>query len=133
MPERVYYDARRHGVVLARPLARAYLAAAVGSILLALPWPVPVFSPLLIGLGAAMALSAVWRWDRTRVVVTQDKVVLVQGVVRQRARGVRLEKVEAVEVEQSVLGRVFGYGTLVAGALEVEYVPQPRELADLLG
>ena len=37
--EEVYFDARRHGVVLARPLAQAVVLAAAGGILLALPWP----------------------------------------------------------------------------------------------
>jgi hypothetical protein len=39
---------------------------------------------------------------------------------------VRLERVGAVEVEQSLAGRVLGYGTLIAGPLEITYVPQPR-------
>ncbi len=131
--ERIRLDARRHGVVLAKPFARAFLLAGVGAFLLTLPWPVLLLAPVLMAVGAALAVSAVWRWDRTRLVVTTDRVVVVQGVVRRRARGVRLARVDAVEVEQSLLGRLLGYGTVIAGALEVEYVPRPREVAELLG
>ena len=130
--EQIRFDARRHSVVLARPLFRALVLAVAGAFILGLPWPAPVFGPLLIGLGAAIALSAVWRWDRTRVVVTTDKIVLVQGVARKRAAGVRLEKVQSVEVEQTLIGRLLGYGTVVAGALRVDYVPEPHHVAELV-
>jgi membrane protein YdbS with pleckstrin-like domain len=131
--ERIRLDARCHGVVLIRPFIRAFALAAVGAVFLTLPWPVPLLGPLLVGAGAAIALSAVWRWDRTRLVVTTDKIVLVRGVARKHASGVRLARVQAVEVEQSLLGRLLGYGTVIAGALRVDYVPEPHEVAQLLG
>ena len=37
--ERVCFDARRHGVVLARPLAQAVVLAVSGAVLLWQPWP----------------------------------------------------------------------------------------------
>jgi uncharacterized membrane protein YdbT with pleckstrin-like domain len=119
--------------VLLKPFVRAFALAGAGAVVLSLPWPAPLMGLLLVGLGATLALAAVWRWDRTRLVVTTDKVVLVEGVVRRRAAGVRLERVLAVEVEQSLPGRLLGYGTVVAGALRVDYVPEPREVAELLG
>jgi uncharacterized membrane protein YdbT with pleckstrin-like domain len=53
-------------------------------------------------------------------------------VARRRAAAVRLSRVDAVEVEQSLLGRLFGYGTLVAGTLEIPYVPEPRSFCRLI-
>lgn len=131
--ERVCLDVRRHGLVLARPFARSFLLAGAGGLLLLLSWPLPLAGFLLVSSGAGLSLAAVWRWDRTRFVVTTEKVMLVQGVVRRRARGVRLARVSAVEVEQSAPGRLLGYGTVVAGALRVDYVPDPRRIASLLG
>ena len=130
--ERIRADLRRHGVVLFGPFLRAFALAALGLLALALPWPVPLLGPLLAGVGAWLALSAVYRWDRTRLVVTDDKVVLVEGGLRRRASGIRLERIQSVEVEQSMPGRLLGYGTVVAGALRVEYVPEAREVAELL-
>ena len=37
-----------------------------------------------------------------------------------------------VEVEQSLIGRALGYGTVVAGDLEIPHVPQPRDVYRLL-
>ena len=97
-----------------------------------MPWPVPIAAPLVIGIGAANAFAAVWRWDRTRFVVTTEKVFLVQGVARKRAAAVRLSGLRSISLEQSLAGRLLGYGTLHAGPLEVEHVPHARHARDLV-
>jgi uncharacterized membrane protein YdbT with pleckstrin-like domain len=74
----------------------------------------------------------VLRWERTRVVVTTEKLFVVHGLLRRRAAAVRLERVDAVEVEQTLLGRALGYGTLIAGALEIPYVADPGEVCRLI-
>ena len=128
----VCLDARRHGVVLARPLVQALALAGAGAVLVASAWPLPVVGAAFVSAGALVALRAVWRWERTRVVLTTDKLYIVSGTLRRRASAVRLERVGAVEIEQSLLGRLLGYGTLVAGPLEIEYVPQARRVYHLV-
>jgi uncharacterized membrane protein YdbT with pleckstrin-like domain len=130
--EEVCFDARRHGVVLARPLAEATVLALTGGILLAEPWPLPVVGAALMAIAAAVCLRAVWRWERTRLVVTTDKVCLVDGTLRRRSATVRLRTVENLELEQSLPGRLLGYGTLVAGPLEIDHVPEPRSVYRLV-
>jgi len=51
---------------------------------------------------------------------------------RRRSSSVRLRAVENLELEQSLVGRVLGYGTLVAGSLEIQHVPQPRSVYRLV-
>jgi uncharacterized membrane protein YdbT with pleckstrin-like domain len=130
--ERVYLDARRHGIVLLRPLARAVAVALAGLVGVALGWPFSAGGVVLLVVAALLAVAAVWRWDRTHVVVTAEKLFVVHGLLRRRAAAVRLAKVSTVELEQSLLGRLLGYGTVVAGDLEIECVPQPRELCGLV-
>jgi uncharacterized membrane protein YdbT with pleckstrin-like domain len=130
--ELVRLDSRRHGVVLVRPFARAFVLAAAGVAAVSAGWPVSLPGPFLMLLGAAVALHAVWRWERTHIVVTTEKLFVVHGTVRQRAAAVRLARIGAIEVEQSPLGRLLGYGTVIAGELEIPYVPEPRELARLV-
>jgi hypothetical protein len=130
--ERVCLDARRHGVVLARPLAQAAVLAGLGGSLVFQPWPLPVPGALLVVAAALVALRAVWRWERTRVVVTTEKLFVVHGTVRRRASAVRLRSVENLELEQTLPGRLLGYGTLVAGPLEIDHVPQPRNVYRLV-
>ena len=130
--ERVCLDARRHSVVLFRPLSRAIGLSATGILLLFLPWPLPVAGSALQVVAAAIALVAVVRWDRTRIVITTEKVFLVRGVLRRRASAVMLRSMRSVSLEQSLPGRVLGYGTLQAGPLEVEYVPRAQHVRDLV-
>jgi len=131
--EQVCFDARRHGVSLARPLAQAALFAGAGVALLAMPWP-PLAVPgaALVVVAAAVCLRAVWLWERTRLVVTTEKVCLLEGTLMRRSSAVRLRSVDHLDLEQSLPGRLLGYGTLVAGPLEIEHVPHPRSVYRLV-
>ncbi len=130
--EEICFDARRHGVVLARPLAEGAVLASAGAVLLALPWPLPVPGAAFVIAAAAVVLRAVWRWERTRLVVTTEKVCLLDGTLRRRSSAVRLRSVEHLELEQTMAGRLLGYGTLVAGPLEIDHVPEPRSVLRLV-
>jgi hypothetical protein len=130
--EEICFDARRHGVVLARPLAQAAVLALTGAVLLTQPWPLAVPGAVLVVAAAGVCLRAVWRWDRTRLVVTTEKVCLVDGTLRRRSAAVRLRSVENLELEQTMAGRLLGYGTLVAGPLEIDHVPEPRDVYRLV-
>jgi uncharacterized membrane protein YdbT with pleckstrin-like domain len=130
--EEVCFDVRRHGVVLARPLVQAVVLALSGGILLAQPWPLQLPGAALVMLAALVCLRAVWIWERTHVVVTTDKLLLLDGTLRRRSAAVRLRAIENLELEQTLPGRLFGYGTLVAGPLEIEHLPQPRSVYRLV-
>jgi membrane protein YdbS with pleckstrin-like domain len=130
--EHVYIDARRHGIVLVRPLGRAFLLALLGATAFLGGWPVSAAGAALLCVAAIGAVAAVWRWDHTRVVLTGDRLFVVHGTLRRRAAAVRLAKVQTIEIEQSALGRLLGYGTVVAGDLEISCVASPREVHGLL-
>jgi len=132
MDEQVFVDQRRHGIVLVRPFARALLLAGCGVVGLVLGWPAMVAGGVLVAVAAAYAVAAVLRWDRTHVVLTEEKLFVVHGVLRRRAAAVRLAKVSTIEVDQSLLGRLLGYGTVVAGDLEIDCVPRAREVSALV-
>ena len=130
--EQVCLDARRHGVVLARPVSQALVLALAGGILLAQPWPLQLPGALLVIVAALLTLRAVWKWERTHLVVTTEKLFVVDGTLRRRASAVRLRSVENLELEQTLPGRLFGYGTLVAGPLEIDHVAEPRNVYRLV-
>jgi uncharacterized membrane protein YdbT with pleckstrin-like domain len=130
--EKICLEERRHAVVLAGPFVRALGLAVVGIGLMAIGWPASILGVLLQGLGAAVALRAVWNWERTRVVLTTEKLFVVHGTLRKRAAAVRLSRVGAVEIEQGLIGRLLGYGAIVAGELEIDYVLEPRRVYGLV-
>jgi uncharacterized membrane protein YdbT with pleckstrin-like domain len=85
----------------------------------------------LLGAAAVFAAAAVLRWDRTILVLTTEKLFVVHGIVHRRAAAVRLGRVGAIEIEQGLLGRLLGYGTIVAGNLEIPYVARPGDVCRL--
>jgi uncharacterized membrane protein YdbT with pleckstrin-like domain len=130
--ETVRFQGRPHTAALVRPLSRSVALALVGGVLVGLsPAWLGVVGALLLGTGAVLALGAVWRWDRTSLVVTTEKLLVVYGIAQRHAAAVRFARVGPVEVEQGLLGRMLGYGTLIAGDLEVPYVPDPRRVCRL--
>jgi uncharacterized membrane protein YdbT with pleckstrin-like domain len=130
--ERIRVDTRPHGIVLARPLLRAGAAAAAGAGLMLLPWPVPIIGAVLLAAAAVVGVAAVWRWDRTRLVVTTEKLVLAEGILRRHESTVILRSLSNVGLERSLTGRLLGYGTVVVGPLRVTHVAAPREVSELL-
>jgi uncharacterized membrane protein YdbT with pleckstrin-like domain len=130
--ERVCLDARRHGIVLARPLAQAVGLAILGGILLTQFWALALLGAVAIAVGALTSLRAVWRWEWTRFVITTERVYLAQGSLHRRAKAVRLRAIDAIELEQSTAGRLLGYGTVMVGPLEIEHVPEPKEVTELV-
>ena len=130
--ERVCFRTRRHGIVLLRAFARSFGLFAAGVGLLLLGWPFSVGGAALASAAALLALLAVWRWRRTSVVLTTEKLFVVHGILHRRAAAVRLARVGAIEIDQTLLGRLLGYGTLCAGELEIDYVPAPRHVYGLV-
>jgi uncharacterized membrane protein YdbT with pleckstrin-like domain len=130
--EQVVVDARRHGIVLVKPLVRASLLAAAGGAGVLAGWPLSLPGFVLLLLAALAATLAVCRWERTRVVVTSEKLFVVHGLLRRRAAAVRLQRIGPVELEQSLPGRLLGYGTVFAGGLEIRYVPQANRVVRLV-
>lgn len=53
-------------------------------------------------------------------------------MLHRRASAVMLGSLRVVSLDQSLPGRMLGYGTLQAGPLEVEYVPHARDVRDLV-
>jgi uncharacterized membrane protein YdbT with pleckstrin-like domain len=68
-------------------------------------------------------LQTAWRWERTQVVLTDERLYLVEGTLRRRTTTVPMSR--GLEVSQSVVGRLLGYGTLVGDEHEVPFVPDP--------
>ena len=130
--ERICLDARRHGVVLLRPLGQSLALGLLGGAALVGGWPLPVVGAVCLLGGAFLLVRAVWQWERTHVVVTTQKLYVVHGTLRRRAAAVRLSRIGAIELDQTLLGRLFGYGTVVAGDLEIDFVPEPRRVCGLV-
>ena len=123
-------EAHKHGIALARPLLRALTLALAGAVCLWAPWTATAAAgAALLALAAAIAVIAVARWERTHLSVTGSALVIEHGFLSRRTASISLNGT-VFEVERTMLGRIFGYGTVVAGELEIDWVP--RRLTRLL-
>ena len=68
----------------------------------------------LMAVGAVGAIVTGFRaWIRrasTELAVTDRRVIFKRGLVRRHTVEMNMDKVESVDVDQSVLGRIFNYG-----------------------
>lgn len=114
--ERVVYDAHLHWTAIfsAKSLIVAAVAVATGA-------TVPLLgngnAPVYAGLGAALLLGGVLASGMiqragSEFAVTNRRVLIKTGLVRRRTLELNLSKVESVEVEQTVAGRMLGYGQI---------------------
>jgi membrane protein YdbS with pleckstrin-like domain len=119
-----HIEVHKHGIALARPLLRALVLALAGAACFLAPWlPAAVAGALLLALAALIAVVAVARWDRTHLAVTGNALVVEYGFLRRRSASISLSGT-VFEVERTLLGRLLGYGTVVAGELEIDCVPR---------
>jgi uncharacterized membrane protein YdbT with pleckstrin-like domain len=71
-------------------------------------------SASVVALLAAYSSARAWlrRWT-TEIDVTDRRVVYKSGLIRRHTVEMNMDKVESVDVDQSMLGRIFDYGDIV--------------------
>ena len=65
-----------------------------------------------IGITLFVALYAYLRLRYQEQGVTNKRVVLKQGIVSRQTEEMKLKSIETVEIDQGVLGRMLGFGTV---------------------
>jgi uncharacterized membrane protein YdbT with pleckstrin-like domain len=68
-----------------------------------------------MGAGAALILlGRAWfrRWT-TEIAVTNRRIIFKRGFIRRYTIEMNMDKVESVDVDQSILGRIFDYGDVI--------------------
>jgi len=67
---------------------------------------------LVLVVAVVMFLSAWFRRQMTELSVTNHRVIYKTGFIRRHTVEMNMDKVETVNVDQSILGRILGYGTI---------------------
>jgi len=139
--ETVLHRTLRHWIVLARWIGGAVVLAVLGGVMASLygfaGWQGASFGAMvgvgLMLLAALLALPAYLRWSTEVYLVTDRRVIRVEGVLRKQALDSGLAKVNDVRLTQTVAGRLLGYGTLEiitaseSGINRLDYLPRPME------
>ncbi|MEO8298837.1 MAG: PH domain-containing protein [Burkholderiales bacterium] len=70
-----------------------------------------------LGLGLVFLVMAWVRYKTTELAITNKRVIVKHGFVQRRTVEININKVESIQVDQTILGRMFNFGTLlIAGA-----------------
>jgi uncharacterized membrane protein YdbT with pleckstrin-like domain len=122
--ERVLYTTRLHWIVLYRSIFVDAVFSVAGLGLLG--WAIAgkhtergessiigIGGVALIVIGGIVLMCAAMRRNATEMAVTNKRVIIKVGYLTKRTIEIFLSKVESVEVEQSVMGRMLGYGSIV--------------------
>ncbi|HEX7950307.1 MAG TPA: PH domain-containing protein [Candidatus Limnocylindrales bacterium] len=118
--ERILHRERQHWLVLLWGARLPIVAMVLGVLLLVLSSAVTdLFSQIVFWAGAALFVGGlaflVWatlRYLNQEYVLTNRRVIEVQGVVNKRSTDSSLEKINDAILTQSIFGRIFGFGDL---------------------
>lgn len=105
--EHVTYRARLHRIIYLLPVCVLIVALAVA--LASGSW----IAGGILGLIGLLLLVPPWiRSISSEFAVTNKRVLVKVGLVRRHSLELLLQKVEGIGVDQGILGRVLGYGTI---------------------
>lgn len=124
--EEVVYESRQHWFAV---IARTWLWIVIAIIALAmLIWMGTTAAPILgnaqidgiltiiaiVGLIAAAGMIGfvLWDWRNQEWLITTRRVMRAEGVLNKSVSDSSLEKINDARLDQSIFGRIFGFGTL---------------------
>jgi len=122
--EAVIYTTRLHWIVLVGPVMLGLLFAVTGAVLLvsseratvdnsAAHTPMLIIGALLLVVALFFILRGVLVRNATEMTVTNKRVFVKAGLAARRTIELLLSRVESIGVEESVMGRMLGYGTVI--------------------
>ncbi|MGH3118975.1 MAG: PH domain-containing protein [Gaiellales bacterium] len=136
--ERVVIEVRRHPIVLARTAAGALIAVFVAGTIGWITTPSEGTAWLDTALGlAALFIAArfgwrLWQWWVDRIVVTDQRIFEVSGVLTRKVASMPLTRVTDMTYQRSLGGRLLGYGDLIVESAgqdqalsHINYIPDP--------
>ena len=75
-----------------------------------LAWAETIGAWLFLAGGLILLVQHWFRWWQTEIAVTDRRVIYKTGFIWRNTTEMHMDKVESVEVKQSVLGRILDYG-----------------------
>lgn len=91
-------------------------------------WPLIAIGFLLLaakGFGIIFWVIAFIRYQTTELAITNKRIIAKFGFIRRRTIEMNIRKIESIQVEQSILGRMCDYGSLVISGAGNPQTPIP--------
>jgi uncharacterized membrane protein YdbT with pleckstrin-like domain len=110
--EEITYRARLHRIVYFLPDCVFLVAVLVG--LAGGGW---IAAAIIAAIGVVLFIPPWIRSASSEFAITNKRVLVKVGLVRRHSLELLLQKVEGIGVDQSVLGRILGYGTITVSGV----------------
>jgi uncharacterized membrane protein YdbT with pleckstrin-like domain len=111
--ERIVYRARLHWTIFLTSIVVVLLGIGL-AILLQVVEPAYWFAGLaLAGVGLLLAIGPAIRYVTSEFAVTDKRVLGKVGFIERESDETLLSKIEAIAVDQGMIGRMLGFGTLM--------------------
>jgi len=79
----------------------------------------------LYGLGLIFWIAALIKYKTTELAITNKKIIAKFGFISRNTIELLLPKIESIQVNQTILGRMFNYGSIVASGTGNPQAPVP--------
>jgi uncharacterized membrane protein YdbT with pleckstrin-like domain len=131
--ERIVYRARLHWTIFIHAILVVLLGIAAAIVLRIYEPQYWYAGAALAGVGLLLAIPPAIRYASSEFAVTDKRVVAKLGFIERESLETLLSKIEAIGVDQGVVGRMFGYGAVTitgTGGTEESFpkIAQPLEL-----
>ena len=138
--EGIVLDVRRHGIIVTAPLLQAGLAIVVAAAFgwLTSPSDGEGWVDTAVGL-VALAVAAragwkVWQWWVDRIIVTDQRIFEVSGVLTRKVASMPIARVTDLTYQRSLIGRLLGYGDFIVESAgqdqalsRIDKIPHPDD------
>jgi len=77
----------------------------------------------IFGLGLVFWIMAWIKYATTELAITNKRVIAKSGLIQRKTMEMFLSKIESVQVDQGILGRIFDYGTVTISGTGMHSAP----------
>lgn len=140
--ETLVAELHRHWVVLVRAVVMPFALLIVVMVAEALfSGRIPRDIGILLAV-AAVAVAGLWlivawiRWTSSSITITDQRVLLANGIFSRQTKVIPLDRVQDVTTRQNLVGRMLSYGTVEvdaagsSGAERIDHLPAPTRFRD---
>jgi len=110
--ERIVYRARLHWTIFLSSIVVVLLGIGLGILLQVLEPAYSYAGLALAGVGLLLAIGPAVRYISSEFAVTDKRVLGKLGFIERESKETLLSKIEAIAIDQGVLGRILGFGTV---------------------
>jgi uncharacterized membrane protein YdbT with pleckstrin-like domain len=110
--ERIVYRARLHWIIFGNSILVVLLGVGLAAVLRVYQPEYWWLGAALAGVGLLLAIPPAIRYTSSEFAVTDKRVLAKHGFIQRDSIETLLSKIEAIEVDQGIIGRMFGYGSI---------------------